>query len=105
MEELTSTPNSTETTPRKLWVRALLMLLMCAAFQLAASVLLFVALLQLIFSAVTDTPNARLTVFGHKVGRYLAQIADFASFRTDDAPFPFSDWPADEGKAQNPPGA
>jgi Domain of unknown function (DUF4389) len=82
--------------PRKLWLRVLLTLLMFAAFQLAAWVLLFVALLQLIFHAATDAPNTRLTRFGHTVGRYLAQIADFASYQTQDAPFPFSDWPAPE---------
>jgi Domain of unknown function (DUF4389) len=92
MAELTS--DTPAPAPRKLWLRALLMLLMCAAFQLAATVLLFVALLQLIFHAATEAPNARLKTFGYAVGRYLAQIADFASYQTNDAPFPFSDWPA-----------
>ena len=80
--------------PRKLWVRALLMLLMVAAFHVATTVLFFVALLQLILAAASDEPNARLKTFGHSVGRYLGQIADFGSFTTEALPFPFSDWPA-----------
>jgi Domain of unknown function (DUF4389) len=82
--------------PRKLWVRLLLMVLMAAAFQLAASLLFFVALLQLVLATVNDTPNARLRLFGRGLGRYLAQIADFESFGTEALPFPFSEWP-DEG--------
>lgn len=79
--------------PRKLWLRALLMLLMCVAFQLATWVLVAVALLQLVFAIFTDEPNARLQTFGRSVGRYLAQIAAFVSFATEATPFPFSDWP------------
>ncbi len=80
--------------PRKLWLRALLMLLMCVAFQLATWVLVAVALLQLVFAIFTDEPNPRLQTFGRSVGRYLAQIAAFVSFATEATPFPFSDWPA-----------
>jgi Domain of unknown function (DUF4389) len=82
--------------PRKLWVRLLLMVLMAAAFQLAASVLFFVALLQLVLALANDTPNARLRRFGRGLGRYLAQIADFESFGTEALPFPFSEWPEED---------
>ncbi|MBK5206084.1 MAG: DUF4389 domain-containing protein [Polaromonas sp.] len=75
---------------RKLWVRLLLMLLLAAAFQLAASVLFFVAVLQLLLTLATDSPNARLRLFGRSLGCYLAQIADFESFSTEALPFPFN---------------
>jgi len=80
--------------PRKLWVRLLLMLLLAAAFQLAASVLMFVALLQLILAVATDAPNLRLQQLGRSLGRYLAQIAEFESFGSEELPFPFSTWPS-----------
>jgi hypothetical protein len=70
------------------------MLLMIAAFQLTAWVLLCVAVLQLVLSVATDSGNDRLRSFGGALGRYLGQIADFATFRTEELPFPFSDWPA-----------
>lgn len=79
--------------PRKLWVRLLLMLLLAAAFQLAASVLLFLAVLQLALAVAMGAPNPRLQRFGRSLGRYLAQIADFESFGSDTLPFPFSEWP------------
>jgi hypothetical protein len=79
--------------PRNLWLRALQMLLMCMAYQLATWVLVAVALLQLVFAIFTDAPNPRLQGFGRSVGRYLAQIAAFVAFATETLPFPFSDWP------------
>jgi succinate-acetate transporter protein len=81
--------------PRKLWVRALLMLLLAFAFQLAASILLFIAVLQLVLAAATDTPNARLQHFGRTLGHYLGQIASFETFASEELPFPFSAWPAE----------
>lgn len=79
--------------PRNLGVRALLMLLMAVAFQLAAWVLVCVAVLQLVFSIATDKANERLRRFGASLGLYLAQIASFETFASEDPPFPFSDWP------------
>ncbi len=80
---------------RRLWVRALLMLLMAVAFELAAWVLAVLAVLQLVLALVSSGPNARLQAFGRSLGRYLGQIAQFVSFATEELPFPFSDWPAD----------
>ncbi len=85
--------------PRSLGMRALLMLLMMAAFQLAAWVLLCVAVLQLVLSVATDSGNDRLRCFGGALGRYLGQIADFVSFRIEVLPFPFSDWPSQPATA------
>lgn len=82
--------------PRKLPMRALFMLLMCLAFQLAAWVLIAVALLQLAFAAFSDEANPRLQNLGRSLGRYLGQIAAFVSFSTETLPFPFSDWPPAE---------
>ena len=90
------TENALITTPgpRKLWVRALLMLLMCAAFQLAAWILFLTALVQLVFTIFNDEANRRLQLFGSGVGLYLTQIASFVTFATETLPFPFNDWPA-----------
>jgi hypothetical protein len=84
---------------RKLWVRMLLMVLLAAAFQLAVSVLLFIAVVQLVLAAATDAPNLRLQQFGRSLARYLAQVADFESFGSDKLPFPFSAWPPVDSQA------
>ena len=82
--------------PRKLPMRALLMLLMCLAFHLAAWVMIVIAVLQICFAAFGDEPNPRLQGLGRSVGRYLGQIAAFVAFSTETLPFPFTDWPPAE---------
>ena len=84
--------------PRKLWIRLLLMILMAAAFQLAATVLLFLAVVQLVLAFTSSAPNVRLQHLGRSLGRYLAQIADFESFCSEELPFPFSPWPSGNGQ-------
>ena len=80
--------------PRPWWLRALFMLVMCVAFHVAAWLLLVGAIVQLVLAAASDGPNERLASFGRALGRYLAQIAGFVSFASEEVPFPFSDWPA-----------
>jgi hypothetical protein len=87
------THENSQPSERKLWVRALMTLLLVFTFQFAAWALLLIAIIQLVFSAATDAPLARLKTLGESLGLYLGQIAQFASFQTEQAPFPFSDWP------------
>lgn len=74
------------------------MILMAAAFQLAASVLLFLAVVQLVLAFTGSAPNVRLQHLGRSLGRYLAQIASFDSFGSEELPFPFSAWPSGNGQ-------
>jgi hypothetical protein len=87
---MTDTP--TPVPKRNIWLRALLMLLMGIGFQLTATLLCVLAVLQFVL-ALLNAPNARLRDFGRNLGQYLRQIADFVCFAREDAPFPFSDWP------------
>jgi len=90
MQDTTTVPP----TPRSLPMRVLFMLLLCVAFQVTAWVLVLVALAQLVSQLAAGEPMPRLKSFGRSAGRYLGQIAAFVSFYTEEAPFPFSDWPA-----------
>ncbi|MEO8249917.1 MAG: DUF4389 domain-containing protein [Burkholderiales bacterium] len=78
---------------QSIWMRGVFMLVMALAFQLAVSLLALVAIAQFIVTAASDEPNERLKSLGHMLGQYLRQIADYETFASDDAPFPFSDWP------------
>lgn len=78
---------------RSIWLRGLLMLVMALAFQITASLLGLVAVVQFVLKLMSEAPNPRLADFGQALGRYLRQIADFVSFGTEETPFPFSDWP------------
>lgn len=86
--------NNTPTTApqRNIWLRAVLMLLMGIGFQLAATLLGVLAVVQFVL-ALIHAPNTRLSQFGRSLGQYLRQIADFVSFTTEEVPFPFNDWP------------
>jgi hypothetical protein len=81
---------------RSIWLRGLLMILMGLAYQLAGTILFFLALIQFVLALASDTPNPRLSAFGRSLGRYQGQIANFVSFATEEPAFPFSDWPASE---------
>ncbi len=81
------------TVRRSIWLRGLLMILMGMAYQFAATILFFVALIQFVLAVASDTPNPRLMVFGRSLGLYLGQIANFVSFAAEQPAFPFADWP------------
>lgn len=86
---------NTTTGTRSLWMRALFMLLMMLAYQVSVTLLFILALIQFLIVLLNDAPNTRLMAFGRSVGTYLKQVVAFLTFATEDAPFPFSDWPAD----------
>ena len=91
----TPTPlHSLETSPRSIWVRALLMVVLAIAFQLASTLLGLLAVLQLIVTLVNKSPNERICLFARSLGLYLRHIAEFEGFASEALPFPFADWPA-----------
>lgn len=80
---------------RNVLTRGLLMLLMAIAFQISGTLLVLAAVVQFVLTLVNETPNAHLISLGKGLGLYLGQIADFVVFASEEAPFPFSAWPAE----------
>lgn len=91
------TPPVPAGSPRSVWGRSLLMLIMGLAFQLASTLLCLLALVQLALWLVNRHPNLRLMAFARALGLYLRQIAEFVGFAADAPPFPFADWPSGAG--------
>lgn len=83
-------------TRRNIWLRGLWMMLMALAYQVASTLLVFVAIIQFVLTLLNDLPNPRLMAFGRSLGRYQGHIANFVSFATEQLPFPFADWPAQD---------
>lgn len=81
------------------WVRLLLVILFTCVFWLGAWVLVFVAALGLIILLVTGERNDNLSQFGGQLSDYLASIMAYATLNSDQQPFPFGDWPADQPAA------
>lgn len=81
---------------RKLWLRGLYMLFMLLALHLGGTLLAAVTFIQFVVVLMNGIPNEQLLVFGRSLGNYLRQIAHFLTYSTEEVPFPFSEWPADE---------
>ena len=86
--------NATPPPPRNLWLRALQTLVLLIALYIAMWLLCIVSVVQLLAVAVNDQPNADLRKFARALGAYMGLIASFGSFTSDEAHFPFGDWPA-----------
>lgn len=78
---------------RSLWVRGLLMLLMAIAYHVSGTLLFFVAVIQFGFMLFNDSPNRHLLSFGRSLGLYFQENVNFLTFVSEEAPFPFNDWP------------
>ncbi|WP_040260804.1 DUF4389 domain-containing protein [Pseudomonas massiliensis] len=75
-------------------LRVVWMLLFLLVWQGAQLLLAAVVLLQLLCRLLNGVPHEGLMTFGDSLGRYLAQIARFGSFHSEQKPWPFADWPA-----------
>lgn len=76
-----------------LMLRVVWMLVFLLVWQLAQLVLGGLVLGQLIFRLIYGAPNASLMNVGDSLSQYLAQIARFGTFHTEQKPWPFADWP------------
>ncbi|EWC42499.1 DUF4389 domain-containing protein [Pseudomonas stutzeri] len=86
---------SKQTTEREsLILRAVWMLIFFFVWQLAELVLLVVVVLQLLLRLFRGRPDPGLQGFGDSLSQYLAQIGRFATFNTEQKPWPLSDWPS-----------
>ena len=81
---------------RQIWVRGFFMLLMVLVFQVSATVMFAVSIIQFVIMLLNDTPNERLVTFGRSLGKYIQQTINYLTFATEEIPFPFSDWPSGE---------
>lgn len=76
-----------------IWMRGLVMLVFMACFGVAQSLLFFLAVVQFIWMLIKSERNGFLAQFGHSLGAWLAETAQFLSGDTDEKPFPWRSWP------------
>lgn len=74
-------------------IRALWMLLYALVWQLAVPLLMLTVALQVIYRVLKRQPHPGLARLGGGLGGFLAQIASFACFQSEDKPWPVADWP------------
>lgn len=75
-------------------LRILWIALFVLAWRVAELVLLATVLVQLAYRLFSGRPNVDVLNFGDSLSQYLAQMGRFATFHSDEKPWPFADWPA-----------
>lgn len=79
-----------------IWKRGLIMLVLAIFFGIAETLLVVMALVQFLWTAITGERNHAIADFGVSLSAWLAQVARYQTFSTDERPFPWADWPADD---------
>ena len=77
-----------------IWVHLVQLIMYGIAFMLTSWILLAVTILHFVLRLLTGEPNKELQRFGQSLSTYLYEIVQFASFNTNDKPFPLSSWPS-----------
>jgi len=93
---MSSNSNATSGSDDSLWLRALYMLILAAAFGISETILYLLAIVSLIHRALKGENNHHMVSFGGSLGRYVKQIVNYLTFNTDRAPFPFDTWPGNQ---------
>ena len=75
------------------WNRGLYMLLLAIFYSIAEFVLVFICIYQFVSGLVTGELNRRLLLFSECLCTYIGQILSYETFRTEQKPFPFSQFP------------
>lgn len=78
---------------RNIWARVLYMLLFVIAYSISETILVFVAIFQVLAVLFTGHVHATVHQFGANLSGYMYQILQFVTFNSEDLPFPFTDWP------------
>ncbi len=97
MKEVTETKSE-----GSIWARLLYMVLFVLIFGVAEFVLYLTAAIGFLFRLFDKPINSQVRSVGHSIGLYLKEIADFLSFNTETAPFPFAKWPTESATSVTP---
>ncbi len=76
------------------WIRVLYVILFAVIYMVAEIVLVAVVVVQFGFVLISGKRNQNLLQFGGRLSRYMYDVLLYFTFRSDNEPFPFDDWPA-----------
>lgn len=97
MSDSTTPASATPPKPARDYGKILLRALLMAAFVLMISIATYlvtlIAFVQVIWMLVTGERNARLSIFGTSLGRWLNEATRFQTVASEDKPFPWAGWP------------
>lgn len=75
------------------WLRLVYMVVLAVAFYFGSGLLFAIALLQFLAKLFSGKVLDGLLDFGINLASYLAQIAQYLSFSSNEKPFPFGPFP------------
>lgn len=77
------------------WKRGLFIILFAVLYSVAEVVLWAVILFQFGSQLITSHTNERLLEFTRGLNAYIYYILQYISYRSDEKPYPFDEWPGD----------
>ena len=83
------------------WKRGLFMLVFALISGVTKLLVTLVAIFQFFTLLIKGQTNASVLPFGQNLSTYIYQITLFLTFKTDDMPFPFQDFPSDAPTAKS----
>jgi hypothetical protein len=78
----------------EMWKRGLFILLFGVVFGFSEVAVWGTALVQFAMFLITGSPNPQLAKFAQQLSTFIYQVVSFMTFRSEEKPFPFSDWPS-----------
>lgn len=81
------------------WIRLAYMLLFWIALRISEFVVGITMLMQFIYRLTNGEHQPKLMAFGDSLSQYVASIAAFQTYQTEEKPFPLGSWP----EPKNPP--
>ena len=78
------------------WMRGLYIIVFGVILYFVFALVWLLVIFQFLTKLLTGELNQQLRRFAAPLSRYVSQILDYITFQSDERPFPFSPWPADE---------
>ena len=76
------------------WLRLLWMMGFSFIYSISLWLLWLIVTVQFLFVLLTNSPNENILKASSGFRNYMVQILDFITYRSEDKPYPFSDFPS-----------
>ena len=81
---------------RTLWLRIIYMIVFYVVSKVLWMLIMLIAIVQALSNLITGKVIEAVWEFSGGLNAYMLQIFDFLAFRSEEKPFPFSDWPCEK---------
>ncbi|MCY0965448.1 DUF4389 domain-containing protein [Parathalassolituus penaei] len=84
-------------TSDRFWLRTIYTVIFVIVVRVLDLMLLLLTLVQWVYQLLSGRGHDRLNGFCHALGEYYRQVVHYLTGCTDEKPYPFSDWPKQQG--------